>query len=68
MIYQGQEFVENESLEVTLPLQWGLVRQFAGIRKLWVNLAAARADTAGHTPNLTGDSVKIENSPTGQHE
>ena len=59
MIYQGQEFVENEPLEVTLPLQWGLVKQFAGVRKLWANLAAARADTAGHKPNLTGDSVKI---------
>ena len=59
MIYQGQEFVENEPLEVKLPLQWGLAKQFAGIRKLWANLAAARADTAGHTPNLTGDSVNI---------
>ena len=59
MIYQGQEFVENEPLKVTLPLQWGLVKEFSGIRKLWANLAAARADTAGHTPNLTGDSVKV---------
>jgi 1,4-alpha-glucan branching enzyme len=59
MIYQGQEFVENEELQVNLLLQWGLLEQFAGMRKLWANLAAARADTAGHTPNLTGDSVNI---------
>jgi 1,4-alpha-glucan branching enzyme len=59
MIYQGQEFVENEPLKVKLPLQWYLATEFAGIRKLWANLAAARADTAGHTPNLTGDNVKI---------
>lgn len=59
MIYQGQEFVENESLKVTLPLQWNLAQKFAGIRKLWTNLARARANTAGHTPNLTGDSVKV---------
>jgi 1,4-alpha-glucan branching enzyme len=59
MIYQGQEFVEYQPLEVALPLQWTLVNQFAGIRKLWTDLAAARADAAGHTRNLTGDSVKI---------
>ena len=59
MIYQGQEFVENEPLKVTLPLQWSLASKFAGIRKLWANLAAARANTTGNTPNLTGDSLDI---------
>ena len=59
MIYQGQEFVEYQPLEVALPLQWTLVNPFAGIRKLWASLAAARANTAGHTPNLNGDSLKI---------
>jgi 1,4-alpha-glucan branching enzyme len=59
MIYQGQEFVENEPLELGAPLQWGLATQFGGIRKLWSNLAEARANASGHTPNLAGDTVKV---------
>ena len=59
MIFQGQEFVENEPLAVNLPLQWKLATQFAGIRKLWANLAAARKNSSGHTPNLTGDGLRI---------
>jgi 1,4-alpha-glucan branching enzyme len=59
MIYQGQEFVENEELQVGLPLQWNLATEFAGIRELWANLAEARANTAGNTPNLEGDTLNI---------
>jgi 1,4-alpha-glucan branching enzyme len=59
MIYQGQEFVENEPLAVNMPLQWNLATQFASIRKLWTALAAARKNTSGHTPNLAGDGLNI---------
>ena len=59
MIYQGQEFVENEPLAVNMPLQWNLATQFASIRKLWAALAAARKNTAGTTPNLAGDGLNI---------
>jgi 1,4-alpha-glucan branching enzyme len=59
MIYQGQEFVENEPLAVHMPLQWKLATQFASIRKLWTALAAARKNTSGHTPNLAGDGLNI---------
>ena len=59
MIYQGQEFVENEPLAVNMPLQWNLATQFASIRKLWTALAAARKNTAGTTPNLAGDGLNI---------
>jgi len=59
MIFQGQEFVENEPLAVNLPLQWKLATQFASIRKLWGALAAARKNKTGHTPNLEGDGLNI---------
>jgi 1,4-alpha-glucan branching enzyme len=59
MIYQGQEFVENEPLAVNMPLQWNLATQFASIRKLWTAVAAARKNTSGHTPNLAGDGLNI---------
>lgn len=59
MIYQGQEFVENQPLAVNLPLQWKLATQFASIRKLWSALAAARKNASGHTPNLAGDGLNI---------
>jgi 1,4-alpha-glucan branching enzyme len=59
MIFQGQEFVENEPLVWNEPLQWSLTTQFASIRSLWGALAAARRNTAGHTPNLEGDGLLI---------
>jgi 1,4-alpha-glucan branching enzyme len=59
MIYQGQEFVENEPLAAHMPLQWALATQFASIRKLWASLAAARKNTSGETPNLAGDGLNI---------
>jgi 1,4-alpha-glucan branching enzyme len=59
MIFQGQEFVENEPLAVNLPLQWTLATEFAAIRKLWTALAAARKNSSGYTPNLEGDSLNI---------
>ena len=59
MIYQGQEFVENETLVWNEPLQWSLSGEFAGIRKLWGTLALARKNASGHTPNLQGDGLNI---------
>jgi 1,4-alpha-glucan branching enzyme len=59
MIYQGQEFVENETLVWNEPLQWSLASEFAGIRKLWGTLAAARRNSSGYTPNLEGNGLNI---------
>jgi 1,4-alpha-glucan branching enzyme len=59
MIFQGQEFVENEPLAPNMPLQWKLATQFATIRKMWAALAVARKNTPGHTPNLAGDGLNI---------
>jgi 1,4-alpha-glucan branching enzyme len=59
MIFQGQEFVENEPLVYNEPLQWSLATQFAGIRKLWGALVSGRKNQSGHTPNLTGDGLNI---------
>lgn len=59
MIFQGQEFVENQPLAINLPLQWSLATQFAGIRKLWAALASARRNASGHTPNLAGDGLNV---------
>ena len=59
MIFQGQEFVENEPLVYNEPLQWSLATEFASIRKLWGALGAARKNASGHTPNLDGDGLRI---------
>jgi 1,4-alpha-glucan branching enzyme len=59
MIYQGQEFVENEPLVWNEPLQWSLATEFASIRKLWGALATARKNASGHTANLAGDGLNI---------
>ena len=59
MIFQGQEFVENEPLATNMPLQWNLATQFASIRKLWATLAEDRKNASGHTPNLAGDGLNI---------
>ncbi len=59
MIFQGQEFVENEPLVYNEPLQWSLATEFASIRKLWGALGAARKNASGHTPNLDGNGLRI---------
>ena len=59
LIFQGEEFVENEVLAPNLPLQWPLASQFASIRKLWATLASDRANSTGHTPNLAGNGLNI---------
>jgi 1,4-alpha-glucan branching enzyme len=59
MIFQGQEFVENEPLVVNMPLQWHLATQFGSIRELWANLAEARKNAGGNTPSLNGDGLNI---------
>jgi 1,4-alpha-glucan branching enzyme len=59
MIFQGQEFVENEPLAWNEPLQWNLSTEFTGIRKLWGALVEARKNTSGNTPNLEGDGLNI---------
>jgi len=59
MLFQGQEFLEDEWFTDAEPLDWSRAETFSGITDLYRDLIAARLNTAGNTRGLTGESVNV---------
>jgi 1,4-alpha-glucan branching enzyme len=59
MLFQGQEFLQGEWFQDTVPLDWDQSESFRGIVRLYRDLIRLRLDRAGHTRGLTGRNVKV---------
>ncbi len=54
MLFQGQEFLEDEWFRDTDPLEWDRLERHGGLRDLYRDLIALRRNTEGATRGLTG--------------
>lgn len=59
MLFQGQEFLENEWFRDSVPLDWSKRERFAGVNRLYHDLIALRLNRPGHTLGLTGQEVEV---------
>lgn len=59
MIFQGQEFLEEEYFRDDAPLDWSKAETFAGIRQLYTDLMRLRRNWHNHTRGLRGQHVNI---------
>ena len=58
MLFQGQEFLEDEWFRDTDPLDWGKKERFAGIFRMYRDLARMRRDRVGFA-GLQGQHVNV---------
>jgi 1,4-alpha-glucan branching enzyme len=58
MIFQGQEFLEDEWFRDVDPLDWSKKQRFAGIFRLYQDLIRMRRDRAGFA-GLQGQSINV---------
>lgn len=64
MLYQGQEFLDQQPFDPRQPIDWAQKAAHPGIFALYRDLIAARLDRAGATPGLTGDglgTIRVDN-------
>ena len=54
MLFQGQEFLQGEWFQDTVPLDWDLSENHRGIVRLYRDLIRLRLDQTGVTEGLTG--------------
>ena len=59
MIFQGQEFLEDEYFRDDDPLDWSKAVTHAGIRQLYTDLARLRRNWFNHTRGLRGRHVNV---------
>jgi 1,4-alpha-glucan branching enzyme len=59
MLFQGQEFLEDEWFRDTDPLDWSKKERFAGIFRLYQDLIRLRRNRDGATRGLTGHHVNL---------
>ncbi len=59
MLFQGQEFLQGEWFQDTVPLDWDQNQDFRGIVRLYRDLVRLRLDHDGTTAGLTGPNVAI---------
>ncbi|WP_459557767.1 alpha-amylase family glycosyl hydrolase [Lacunimicrobium album] len=59
MIFQGQEFLEDEWFRDTVPLDWDKSKEFSGIVQMYRDLINLRLNRAGQTRGLTGSGLSI---------
>ncbi len=57
MIFQGQEFLENDWFRDDDPLDWSKKKRFAGIFRLYQDLISLRLNRQGYTRGLCGQEV-----------
>jgi len=58
MLFQGQEFLENEWFRDDVPLDWGKLGRFAGLHAFHRDLIALRRNLAGNTAGLSGQHLE----------
>jgi 1,4-alpha-glucan branching enzyme len=59
MIFQGQEMLENQAFDSSLPVDWTKTNTYKGIVQLYRDLITARRDLKGYTPGLEGDQCSV---------
>ncbi|MGB3763885.1 MAG: alpha-amylase family glycosyl hydrolase [Ornithinimicrobium sp.] len=59
MIFQGQEFLEDEWFRDTVPLDWERAEQFRDIVRMYRDLIALRRNLAGDSGALSGEHVDL---------
>jgi len=59
MLFQGQEFLEDEWFRDTDPIDWSKAERYKGILKMYRDLIAIRRNTSGDTRGLTGSGFKV---------
>jgi 1,4-alpha-glucan branching enzyme len=59
MMFQGQEFLQGEWFQDTVPMDWDQSREFRGIVRLWRDLIRLRLDRDGLTAGLSGRGVRV---------
>ena len=59
MIFQGQEFLEDDWFHDQDPIDWTKKERFAGILQLYRDLVSLRLNRGGRTKGLTGQEVDV---------
>ncbi|MBP7002904.1 alpha-amylase family glycosyl hydrolase [Amaricoccus sp.] len=59
MLFQGQEFLQGEWFQDTVPLDWDQTETFRGILRLYRDLIRLRLDHAGVTAGLAGRNIAV---------
>jgi 1,4-alpha-glucan branching enzyme len=59
MIFQGQEFLEDEWFRDDVPLDWPRGEQFRDVVRMFRDLVMLRRNTDGDTGGLTGQHVRV---------
>ena len=59
MIFQGQEFLQGDWFDDSVPLDWSQAEEFQGIVKLWRDLIDLRLDREGGAGGLAGRGIEI---------
>ena len=58
MLFQGQEFLENDRFRDDIPVDWAKLSRFAGLHAFHRDLIALRRNLAGHTAGLSGQHLE----------
>ncbi|TAH38095.1 MAG: 1,4-alpha-glucan branching protein [Planctomycetota bacterium] len=59
MIYQGQEFLDQEPFDERRPIQWSQLAAHPGIFQLYCDLVALRRNVSGFTAGLRGGAIEV---------
>ena len=59
MIFQGQEFLEDEWFRDEDPLDWTKLERYAGIHRLYCDLIRLRRNLDGNTQGLCGPNIHL---------
>jgi 1,4-alpha-glucan branching enzyme len=59
MLFQGQEFLQGEWFQDTVPLDWDRSEEFHGIVRLYRDLIRLRLDHQGFSRGLSGRNVAV---------
>jgi 1,4-alpha-glucan branching enzyme len=59
MIFQGQEMLENQAFDSSLPVDWTKTNTYSYIVRFYRDLISARRNLNGQTPGLEGSQCEI---------
>jgi len=59
MLFQGQEMLENQSFDSSLPVDWSKTITYSNIVQLYHDLIGTRRDLKGYTGGLDGDQCAM---------
>jgi len=67
MIFQGQEFLEDEWFRDTDPLDWTKATTYSGVLRLYRDLVFSRRNLGGSTGGLRGSHVNVHHVNDGDN-